>query len=93
VGLSLVHFGPERDICGDARPELLRASAERDALARFLGNPVFKMLLLGRRASQAFQSPLDSPLPLLAREQDVPKSRRPALAAIEQALRSLAAER
>ncbi|HET7545224.1 MAG TPA: SAM-dependent methyltransferase, partial [Polyangiaceae bacterium] len=47
VGLSLVHFGPERDICGDARPELLRASAERDALARFLGNPVFKMLLLG----------------------------------------------
>jgi len=88
-GLQVVHFGPERDVTGDALPELQRASAQRDALARFLGNPLFKVLVLGRRPSDAFRSALASPLPLRYREQDVPKSRRHTIAAIEQALRSL----
>jgi SAM-dependent MidA family methyltransferase len=90
AGLKLVHFGPERDVTGDARPELLRAAAERDSLARFLGNPVFKVLALATRPSDAFRSPLDTPWPLFAREQDVPKARRDAIAGIEQKLRSLA---
>ncbi|MEI9938249.1 MAG: SAM-dependent methyltransferase [Pseudomonadota bacterium] len=89
AGLKLVHFGPERDVTGEALPELLLACAERDSLMRFLGNPVFKVLVLGTRPSAAFRSLLDTPLPLLCREQDVPKSRRHAIAAIEKALKLL----
>ncbi len=92
VGLQVVHFGPERDVTGEALPELLSVCAERDALMRFIGNPLFKVLVLGTRPSDAFRSSLDSPLPLLCREQDVPKSRRHAIAAIEQALSSLGTE-
>jgi len=88
AGLTVVHFGPERDVTGDALPELLRVCAERDALSRFLGNPLFKVLVLGTRPSDAFRSALDLPLPLHAREQDVPKARRNAIAAIEQTLKS-----
>jgi len=89
AGLEVVHFGPERDVAGDALPQLLLACAERDSLTRFVGNPVFKVLVLGTRPSRAFQSPLASPLPLLCREQDVPKFRRHAIAAIEKSLTSL----
>ncbi|HEY3254318.1 MAG TPA: SAM-dependent methyltransferase, partial [Polyangiaceae bacterium] len=89
AGLKLVHFGPERDVTGDALPELLSARAPRESLRNFLGNPLFKVLVLGTRASDAFRSSLATPLPLLAREQDVPKSRRTAIASIEQALESL----
>jgi SAM-dependent MidA family methyltransferase len=89
AGLTQVHFGPERDVTGDALPKLLLACAERDSLARFLGNPVFKVLVLGTRGSDAFRSALDSPLPLLCREQDVPKARRQAISAIERRLKLL----
>ena len=89
VGLQLVHFGPERDITGEALPELLLACAERDSLTRFIGNPLFKVLVLGTRSSEAFRSSLASPLPLLGREQDVPKARRQAIGAIEKALSAL----
>jgi SAM-dependent MidA family methyltransferase len=92
AGLKVVHFGPERDVTGDALPELLSVCAERDSLARFIGNPVFKVLVLGTRPSEAFRSALDSPLPLSCREQDVPRPRRHRIAAIEQVLRSLGAE-
>ncbi|HYQ01285.1 MAG TPA: SAM-dependent methyltransferase [Polyangiaceae bacterium] len=88
-GLQVVHFGPERDITADALPELLRASAERDSLSRFLGNPLFKVLVLGKRPSSAFGSALASPLALRYREEDLPKPRRHAVAAIAQALRSV----
>jgi SAM-dependent MidA family methyltransferase len=87
AGLKLVHFGPERDVTGDALPRLLRDSAGRESLTKFLGNPLFKILVLGTRASDALRGPLDTPLPLLAREQDVPKSRRPAISAIVAKLR------
>lgn len=89
VGLQLVHFGPERDVTGDFLPQLLPACAERDSMTRFLGNPVFKVLVLGTRSSAAFQSPLDSPLPLLGRGSDVPKPRRHAVSTIEAALSAL----
>jgi len=92
AGLKVIHFGPERDVTGDALPDVLRSCAERDSLARFVGNPVFKVLVLGTRPSEAFRSALDSPLPLRAREQDVPKSRRHAIAAIERRLLSLGSE-
>jgi SAM-dependent MidA family methyltransferase len=89
AGLEVVHFGPERDVTGEALPQLLLACAERDSLARFLGNPLFKVLVLGTRPSHAFQSSLASPMPLLGREQDVPKSRRSAISGLENALKSL----
>ena len=87
AGLKLVHFGPERDVTGDALPRLLRDSAGRESLTKFLGNPLFKLLVLGTRASDALRGPLDTPLPLLARAQDVPRSRRPTIPAIVANLR------
>jgi len=86
AGLTLVHFGHERDVSGDELPELLRAAAEQAQFARFLGAPVFKVLVLGTRGSDAFAVPLSSPLPLTRREQDIPKARRPRIASIEHAL-------
>jgi SAM-dependent MidA family methyltransferase len=86
VGLRLVHFGPERDLCGDDLPALLAAAADGDPVAEFLGNPVFKVLVLGTRTANVIAGPLLSPLPLAAREQDVPKARRTRIAGIEKRL-------
>jgi SAM-dependent MidA family methyltransferase len=67
VGLQVVHFGPERDLVGADLPALLTAAADNDSLAEFLGNPVFKVLVLGTRATAAFgdhaAAPLLSPWP------------------------------
>jgi SAM-dependent MidA family methyltransferase len=93
AGLSVVHYGPERDLAGDELPELVRRAADEPAFAKFLGNPVFKMLVLGTRGSSAFSGPLASPLPLASRERDVPKAQRAKIAAIERALSNLSPER
>ncbi len=66
-GLELVHFGPERDIAGAELADALRASSSSPAFERFLGNPPFKLLVLGTRASGAFASPLMTPLALSLR--------------------------
>ena len=71
---------------GDELPSLLEQAAEQEPKAEFLGNPVFKVLVLGTRASDAFAGPLATPLPLRCREQDVPKSRRAMIPLIEKAL-------
>jgi hypothetical protein len=84
--MEIVHFGPERDVSGRELPELLRAAAAQDVFAKFLGNPTFKVLVLGTRPSQAFVGPLCSSLPVTRREQDIPKARRSRIASIEQAL-------
>jgi hypothetical protein len=55
----------------------------------FLGNPLFKVLVLGCRLSDVFAGPLMTSLPLSAGERAVPKSRRPMIATIEKALASL----
>lgn len=86
AGLEVVHFGPERDVSGDELPDLLRESAWHEPFAKFLGNPVFKVLVLGTRASSAFTNALATPRPLSRRDQDIPKARRPKIASIEQAL-------
>ena len=86
AGLQLLHFGPERDLVGDGLPGLLAAAADDESLAEFLGNPVFKVLVLGTRATDVFTGPLLSPLPLSAREQDVPKARRGLIPPIRQRL-------
>lgn len=71
AGLHLVHYGPERDLVGADLPELLKAAAGSDAVAEFLGNPVFKVLVLGTRTTTAFVDPaaaaLLTPLPLFRR--------------------------
>jgi hypothetical protein len=67
-GLVVVHFGPERDIVGGELPEVLRAASSSRAFERFLGNPPFKVLVLGTRASRAFVSRLMSPLALTLRD-------------------------
>ena len=72
---SVLHFGPERDLVGDSC-RAARRGRRRRSLAEFLGNPVFKLLVLGTRPSDVFTGPLLSPLPLRAREQDIPKARR-----------------
>lgn len=45
-GLHLVHFGAERDLAGPALPDLL-AAAIPSRIGKFLGNPAFKLLVLG----------------------------------------------
>jgi SAM-dependent MidA family methyltransferase len=77
VGLELLHFGPERDITGERLPELLRRAGERERIGKFLGNPVFKLLALGKRASNVFEGAWLTPLALFGKEQDVPKALRP----------------
>jgi len=91
-GLCVVHYGAERDLAGEELPELVRAADEQPAFAKFLGNPVFKLLVLGSRSTTAFSGRLTSPLPLASREQDVPKPRRAKIAAIERTLSNLAPE-
>jgi SAM-dependent MidA family methyltransferase len=86
AGLELVHFGPERDVSGDELPGLAHTSAELSAFGKFLGNPVFKVLVLGTRPSAAFAGPLSSPLPLARRERDIPQARRERIASIEREL-------
>jgi len=88
AGLSLVHFGPERDLTGDALPALLRRAVTEPRMAKFLGNPVFKLLVLGTRPSRAFDAPLATPLSLASKESDVPKARRPLIPGFETALSS-----
>jgi hypothetical protein len=65
------------------------STSDREGRERLLGDPLLKVSVLGTRPIEAFRSPLASPLPLLRRERDVPKSRRHGLAAIEKALESV----
>ncbi len=87
AGLTLVHFGPERDVMGAALAAAVQSGAAgREPLAKFAGNPGFKVLVLGKRPSEAFSSPLVTPLRIHGREQDVPKSQRDRLRRIEHVL-------
>ncbi|HEY7374472.1 MAG TPA: SAM-dependent methyltransferase [Polyangia bacterium] len=91
AGLTVVHFGPERDLAGDDLPALLQAAAAGDeSVAEFLGNPVFKVLVLATRPSDLFSGPLMSPLAITRGARTLPKSRRARAAAIEQRLRTTA---
>jgi SAM-dependent MidA family methyltransferase len=96
AGLVVVHYGPERDLTGDDLTELVQAAApgnDQGPAARswtdFWGNPVFKVLVLGKRPSGLFTGPLMTPLPLSCREQDVARARRPRIAALRAALSSI----
>ena len=91
AGLQVLHFGPERDVTGDDVVELL-AATDQEPIAMFLGNPLFKVLVLGARPSDLFAGPLMTSLPLSSRAQDVPKSRRPMIATIEKALKASATD-
>jgi SAM-dependent MidA family methyltransferase len=86
VGLEVVHYSHERDVTGDDLANLLDAAADDDALAEFIGNPMFKLLALGRRPSAIFTGPLTSPAELFCRAQSLPTARRPRAAAIERLL-------
>jgi len=88
AGLRVLHFGPERDVTGADLPDLLRDAADQESLAEFLGNPAFKVLVLGTHESDVFTGPLMTPLPLFGREQDVPKARRHLIPALVAALSS-----
>jgi len=89
AGLKVVHFGHERDLVGDDLPEVLRSADDQPAVAEFLGNPVFKVLLLGKGTGDplAGHFPI-GPKPLRAREQDVAKARREKVSAVARALRT-----
>jgi SAM-dependent MidA family methyltransferase len=86
VGLEVIHYGHERDVLGDELPAVLRAAANDESLAEFLGNPMFKLLVLGRRPSAIFRGPLTSPEELFCRPQSLPKARRAQVDAIERIL-------
>jgi hypothetical protein len=91
AGLEVLHFGPERDVTADDIVELL-AATDQEPIAMFLGNPLFKVLVLGSRPSDIFAGPLMTSLPLSSGAQDVPKSRRPKIAIIEKALKASATD-
>ncbi len=89
AGLSVLHFGPERDVSGDELPEVLEAAATQRSLAKFVGNPVFKLLVVGTRPSGAFTGPLSSCLPLTRAERSIPASRRQRIPEIQRKLANL----
>jgi SAM-dependent MidA family methyltransferase len=89
AGLELIHFGPERDVAGDALPEVLRSAAEADPFTKFLGHPGFKVLVLGTRQSTAFANSLMTPLPLTRREQGLSTSQREKISELERTLSAL----
>lgn len=87
AGLFVIHFGLETDLAGDDLPRVLAAS-EQEPFDAFVGNPVFKILVLGKRASSFFDSPLRSRLSLFCNEKDVAESRRQRISMIEGNLNS-----
>jgi SAM-dependent MidA family methyltransferase len=84
AGLRVLHYGLERSVTG---PELALAlrSADQDAFAKFLGNPVFKVLVQGTLPGVLFPG-ADPPLPLFHGEEHVPKARRHRIADLERNL-------
>jgi SAM-dependent MidA family methyltransferase len=64
AGFDVLHYGHERDLVGDDLPALARAAAGDPATQEFVGNPVFKSLLLGKGTASVIDDPLVSPLPL-----------------------------
>nr|PZN21889.1 MAG: hypothetical protein DIU78_16640 [Pseudomonadota bacterium] len=93
AGLELLHFGPERDVTGADLRALLAEALHDNATAEFLGNPLFKVLVLGKRCASPLAGPWLTPLPLASREQDVPKSRRPLVARLRDTLAGKVADR
>jgi len=75
AGLCVVHFGPERDVIGDELPDMLQAAASEESIAKFLGDPVFKLLVLGKRESALFSGGMTTSLPLTARTAPLRHSR------------------
>jgi hypothetical protein len=64
AGLDLLHYGPERDLVGEDLPALVRSAAGDPSVAEFIGNPVFKTLLVGKGTANVLDHPLASPMPL-----------------------------
>ena len=52
---------------GDELLDMVRAATNEESLAKFLGNPVFKVLVLGTRKSDIFGGGMTTSLPLAAR--------------------------
>jgi len=88
AGLHVLHYGPERDVVGDELPAVIATGARQPGVAEFLGNPVFKVLVLGTRPGDLFAGALLSPLPLSCKEQNVPRQRRDRIASIARRLAS-----
>jgi len=83
AGLHVLHYGPERDVVGDELPAMIAAGAGQPAVAEFLGNPVFKVLVLGTRPDDLFAGPLLTRLPLTCEERAVSRQRRDRLPRLE----------
>ncbi len=85
AGLSVIHYGLERDITGKELPLALRG-ADQSTIAKFLGNPVFKVLVLGTRQGVVLDGSDASSLALFHGEERVPKARRASIGSLERAL-------
>ncbi|MDQ2642434.1 MAG: SAM-dependent methyltransferase [Myxococcota bacterium] len=88
-GLSVQHFGPERDAIGAGLLDLVSGRGH-ERVREFLGNPVFKVLVQGKRPTALFDSPFVTPLALFASEAAVPKQRRARIPELKRALEALA---
>lgn len=85
AGLSVVHYGPERDLAGADLPDLLNEATD-ESIAAFLGAPIFKVLVLGKGPRRLLTGALATPLSLSHSEKDLPKSRRAMARSIERRL-------
>ena len=88
AGLTVIHYGPERDLVGDDLPDVLRGAADQESVAEFLGNPVFKVLVMAKSIGDPFADhfPMTA-LRLTARQQDLARPRREKVSFVASALR------
>lgn len=68
--LELTYYGPERAITGSELSQVLR-STDQKPFARFVGNSVFKILVLGRGASYCPTGAGLEPFPLFSDQADL----------------------
>jgi len=92
AGLQVVHFGAERDVAGDDLREIAAAADTHEAFAKFVGDPIFKVLVQSPRPSRLCSGSTMTPLQLTHGEESVPEGRRSMISIIRSGLVSGGAE-
>lgn len=87
AGLTLTYYGPERAITGAELPRVI-ASTDQKPFAKFVGNSVFKVLVLSRDAAWCPQGEGLEPWPILSEEHELEADRRPRVTSIAERLRA-----
>lgn len=81
-GLELVYYGPERAVAGAELPQVI-ASADQKPFAKFVGNSVFKLLVLGRGVTWCPKGEGLEPWPVFSGDDEREAGRQPLSSVIE----------